>query len=276
MVRRGSDESTYSPSRPRSSSSYDSSEHEHSDQESTIIQPGSFTAPAFSRSPCMCANRGVWLCQPCGQGLRAADITYKRVWTWRSRYSTHIGGLGTGMGEGNQGQKCGRGDQCLAGKDLEVEIDCSAEQAAADEPLFHQRTHSQSSHLSSDNYGHSHLHTAHHDPSSTLTLAPSRRSSTDQSPGYFRQEIEGIGGVVKKKVKKRVRVGATVTEYEDERETGKYLEREAEGINRSWCGWCSRVVPGRDDIDNDDDDDDNDGDDVPRMKSRFTPSYPRD
>jgi len=61
-------------------------------------------------------------------------------------------------------------------------------------------------------------------------------------PGYLRQEIEGIGGVVKKKVKKKVRVGATVWEFDDERESGKYLEREGSGSQRSWCGWCSRVV----------------------------------
>jgi hypothetical protein len=34
-------------------------------------------------------------------------------------------------------------------------------------------------------------------------------------------------GVVKHKSKKRVNVGACVVEYEDERETGNYLERDA-------------------------------------------------
>ena len=66
-----------------------------------------------------------------------------------------------------------------------------------------------------------------------------------EKAGYLRQEIEGIGGVVKKKVKKRVRVGKTVREYEDEREKADYLEREAKGDKRSWCGWCSRVIPGK-------------------------------
>jgi hypothetical protein len=54
----------------------------------------------------------------------------------------------------------------------------------------------------------------------------------------------GIGGVVKKKVKKKVRTGATVWEFDDERESGKYLEREASSVQRSWCGWCNRVVMG--------------------------------
>ena len=65
------------------------------------------------------------------------------------------------------------------------------------------------------------------------------------TPGgsYHMQEIEGIGGVVKKKVKRRCRVGCVVKEYEDER-VGRngYLRREQEGTNRSWCSWCQRVV----------------------------------
>ena len=179
-----------------------------------------FTSTAFSREPCNC-DTSVWLCQTCGQGLRAADVNYKRVWTWRSRYSTHIGGLGTGIGEGNQGQKCGRDNECLAAKDHEVEIDCSADDI---------------DHLQSD---------------SSCPPMLERKASYDHEPGYFRQEIEGIGGVVKKKVKKRVRIGATVTEYDDERETGKYLERETQGLDRAWCSWCQRVVPGKRDLPSD-------------------------
>ncbi len=179
-----------------------------------------FTSAAILRGPCTCESRGVFLCAPCGQNLRAADTTYKRVWTWRSRYSTHIGGgLGTGLGEGNQGQKCGRGEDCLetGGKSVcWVEIDCP--EGKANEGLFE------------------------HEGG-----APSRIGTPDlvNKPGYFQQEIEGIGGVVKKKVKKRVKVGATVWEYDDERESGKYLDREAQGIARSWCGWCGRLCPGQ-------------------------------
>lgn len=181
-----------------------------------------FTSSAFLRNPCTCESRGVFLCSPCGQNLRAADTTYKRVWTWRSRYSTHIGGgLGTGLGEGNQGQKCGRGEDCLesGGKAVcWVEIDCSEGKA-------------HEGHREYDRLGSSRVST----PDS---------SSGSNKPGYLQQEIEGIGGVVKKKVKKRVKVGATVWEYEDERESGKYLEREATGAARSWCGWCGRVCLG--------------------------------
>lgn len=182
-----------------------------------------FTSPAFLRGPCTCASRGVYLCVPCGQSLRAADTTYKRVWTWRSRYSMHIGGgLGTGLGQGNQGQKCGRGEDCLenSGKAVcWVEIDCS-ENVARDQIREGEGDHA------------SHLATPDH---------------SSNKPGYFQQEIECIRGLVKKKVRRKVKVGETVWEFEDERVSGKYLDREAQGILRSWCGWCGRVCPGEKD-----------------------------
>ncbi|ERF70719.1 hypothetical protein EPUS_05071 [Endocarpon pusillum Z07020] len=182
----------------------------------TEAEPSSaFTAPAFEHSPCTCATRGVYLCQACGQSLRSADTTYQRVWTWRSRYSTHIGGLGTGMGEGDQGQKCGRGEDCLDAVESEVETDCSERPASL------------------------------YPSNSKATGSDSDRHIEERSAGYLRQEIEGIGGVVKKKVKQRVRIGATVWEHDDERASGKYLERESSGKERSWCGWCGRAVKGQ-------------------------------
>ena len=68
-------------------------------------------------------------------------------------------------------------------------------------------------------------------------------------PGYARQEIEGIGGVVKTKLVRIVRVGACVPEWEDERHgSGLVLGREVSGRARSWCGWCWRVIPGKRDL----------------------------
>jgi len=64
---------------------------------------------------------------------------------------------------------------------------------------------------------------------------------------YLTHEMEGIGGVVKKKVKKRIKVGCVVKEYEDERDNGSYLKREQGGANRSWCYWCLRIIPGNKD-----------------------------
>lgn len=68
-----------------------------------------------------------------------------------------------------------------------------------------------------------------------------------EKAGYLRQEMEGIGGIVRGKYKKMVRVGRTVKEYEDERDTAEYLGREARRECRSWCAWCDRVVLGKKD-----------------------------
>jgi hypothetical protein len=65
---------------------------------------------------------------------------------------------------------------------------------------------------------------------------------------YHAQEIEGIGGVLKVKHKKQVRVGECVKLCEDERDKAvQYLEREATGKFRSWCSWCERIVLGEKD-----------------------------
>ncbi|GAB7341657.1 hypothetical protein MBLNU457_g0005t1 [Dothideomycetes sp. NU457] len=147
--------------------------------------PDVFTYQAFARDPCTCAEH-VWICQDCGHSLRTDDVTYVRGWTWRKRYSTHLGGLGTGTEE-------------LAHDAMEAE---------------------------------------------KARLEGRSRSAT----GYFMQEIEGIGGVMKKKVKKRERVGRVVKEYEDEREYGNYLAREKDGVNRSWCWWCRRIILSKADL----------------------------
>lgn len=67
-------------------------------------------------------------------------------------------------------------------------------------------------------------------------------------PGYTRHEIEGIGGVTKKKLVKMVKVGACVPEWADEKSAGKFLIKEQDGKARSYCGWCWRIVPGVKDV----------------------------
>lgn len=186
----------------------------HSQETVSSFDLSSFTAPAFMRTPCSCGD-AVWLCYQCGHTIRREDTTYRRVWTWRTRYSTHLGGLGTGIGEGCQGVKCGRGESCLAAQEIELEVVSEAD----DDP---------------DGL-HNHGLLQHAGDNSMSTL-------DDEEPGYFRQEIVGIGGRFKQKVKKRVMVGACVPEYEDERDTGRYLDREEEGKYRGWCGWCWRVI----------------------------------
>ncbi|KZM24073.1 uncharacterized protein EKO05_0010264 [Ascochyta rabiei] len=177
--------------------------------------PRAFTAPAFERTPCNCDNV-VWLCAPCGKDLKSADTNYVRGWSWRTRYSHYLGGVGTGAGEGEQGVECGRGAECLGARIVEHEA-CEAETLAA-------------------------------------LAARDRRHNTPDSPerwrgtSYLVQEMEGIGGVLKVKHKKHTRVGECVKMYEDEREKSiQWLPKENAGKLRSWCSWCQRVVPGEKD-----------------------------
>ncbi|KAH9878275.1 hypothetical protein J1614_003492 [Plenodomus biglobosus] len=130
--------------------------------------PRAFTAPAFERAPCNCDNV-VWLCNPCGKDLKNADTMYVRGWSWRTRYSHYLGGVGTGAGEGNEGVECGRGNTCLGARIVEHET-CQQDILDA---------------LEKENANH---------PES-----PERWRGTS----YLAQEIEGIGGVLKVKHKKQ-------------------------------------------------------------------------
>lgn len=124
--------------------------------------------------------------------------------------------MGAGLGEGNEGVQCGRGANCLDGNEVvrEVEVDLD------DLPAF--------------------------DRSEELQRPCKRRTGS----GYSTSEIVGIGGNLKTKLKQMVKVGAIVKEYEDERATcSGFLKREQEGLNRSWCSWCDRVIPGKKDLD---------------------------
>lgn len=175
---------------------------------------------------CTCAAEGVWLCQPCGRSLRSTDATYESIWRWRTRYSALLGGLGTGIGEGDRGVECGRGKDCLAAREVESETDCDAEDARS---------------------VHSDQHLGSSPDSSGESLTGNAGSPHQMGPGYLRHEIEGIGGNIKKKLVTMVRVGACVPEFEDELTSGKWLIKEIEGRERSWCGWCCRVVRGEKD-----------------------------
>ncbi|KAF2726239.1 hypothetical protein K431DRAFT_324408 [Polychaeton citri CBS 116435] len=176
-----------------------------------------FTYPAFARLPCSC-EQNVWLCTPCGQSLRTDDTTYIRGWAWRSRYSV-CGGIGAGLGEGNEGVECGRDTNCLVAKEVFKEVECDQEELIAE--------------LGAE-------------------VGVSDIASIRELLGtsYLAQEIVGIGGRVKTKVRHRVLVGEAVKEYEDERATGRFLSREQAHTNRSWCFWCSRVIPSLRDLEN--------------------------
>ncbi|TVY55816.1 hypothetical protein LCER1_G005120 [Lachnellula cervina] len=189
-----------------------SSEHEHT---SSAIAP--LSGDNLRRAVCCCATDVVWLCQPCGRSLRSIDSEYESIWKWRTRYLPSLGGLGVGIGEGDRGVPCGRGGDCVAAREVEQEIDCDAEDAREID-------------------------------SNSRVVSPSSSPGSSLGPGYARHEIEGIGGVVKKKLVRMVKVGACVPEWGDEKEQGKFLVREIEGRARSWCGWCWRVIPGAKDV----------------------------
>ncbi|KAI2779726.1 hypothetical protein F4815DRAFT_471955 [Daldinia loculata] len=190
-------------------------------------------AEEMQQAICTCDTKGVWLCQPCGRSIRGADHDYKAIWKWRNQYGEVLGGLGTGIGEGDRGVICGREAACCGSKEREQETDCDAADAREQD----------------ENNGTLSPWTMPSPASSISGSPPSERRtpSPQLRPGYARHEIEGIGGVVKTKLVRIVRVGACVPEWEDEKNKGEILGREVSGRSRSWCGWCWRVIPGKKD-----------------------------
>lgn len=184
-----------------------------------------------------------------------------RIWRWRSHYGEVLGGLGTGIGDGDRGVICGREKDCCAAKEVEQEVDCDAADAkdgdfASWADLMSVSPGSPSSpgppSIHHTNGGGGNSSTGHSGNPLDAVLEDFRHERTPSPQlrsGYQRHEIEGIGGVVKRKLVRMVRVGACVPEWKDERGVGKRaLSREMEGDTRSWCGWCWRVVPGQHDI----------------------------
>ncbi|KAF2434727.1 hypothetical protein EJ08DRAFT_626818 [Tothia fuscella] len=179
-------------------------------------QMRAFTASAFARDPCCCLDT-VWLCQECGHTLKKKDDAYVGVWEWRSNYTTFLGGIGTGIGEGNEGEQCGRKERCLAAKMIEQESACDAETIRAEA-----------------------------EKAEKVAFEGTGRSW--QGSSFDVQEMEGLGGVMKRKIKKLQLIGASVAVGDDGRDgKSKYLEREMQGKQRSWCAWCDRVVPSKKD-----------------------------
>lgn len=176
-----------------------------------------------------------------------------------------MGGLGTGIGDADRGVECARKSECFKGKYIEQETDCDAEDAREAEEFALGSTPSgqspQALYAGSSSWGSQSslqslqslsVHSSTPPPGwpDSVTAAVNRRTpSPALGPGYARHEIEGIGGIVKRKRVKMVRVGACVPEYSDERNKGEILGREVSGRVRSWCDWCSRVIPGKKDED---------------------------
>ena len=166
------------------------------------------------RSPCVCTD-APYFCSQDGVALSSADTEYRRTWTWRTHYSTYLGGVGTGIGQGNEAVKCARTFFCLGAQIVDVDLECPSSFKGG--------------------------------PGLQGIAVDAPEHAGDEA-GYWSQEIEGIGGIVKKKVRTRIKVGAPVREWEDEREGGQLLGREISGKERSWCAWCDRVVPGKADF----------------------------
>ncbi|TGJ79075.1 hypothetical protein E0Z10_g9696 [Xylaria hypoxylon] len=219
-------------------------------------------ADEMQRATCTCQSDRVWLCHPCGRNILGADQDYRSIWRWRNQYGEVLGGIG--MGEGDRGVICGREASCLGGKEVAEETDCDAADAREQLSLNHSSPASTPSPSSSFTSG-SPLSTGsvgfsaggsenggHRTPSPlhSHSIGLVSGSGSCLRPGYARQEIEGIGGVVKTKLVRMMRVGACVPEWEDEKNKGQILEREVSGGRRSWCGWCSRVIPGAKDNSN--------------------------
>ncbi|KAH7325788.1 hypothetical protein B0I35DRAFT_474523 [Stachybotrys elegans] len=214
------------------------------------------TSDIVQSAICRCDTDGVWLCQPCGRSIRAADHEYRSIWRWRDHYGEVLGGLGTGIGDGDRGVICGRDEQCCAAKEREQETDCDAEDAKDNSVALWSPEHPSPPAATNTPppgvgypFGSPAAQTASLESLGVTdeSLASLSRTPTPQlGPGYERHEIEGIGGVVKRKLVRMVRVGACVPEWEDEKGGGgRILGREVRGEARSWCGWCWRVIPGR-------------------------------
>ncbi|KAK0720787.1 hypothetical protein B0H67DRAFT_577323 [Lasiosphaeris hirsuta] len=196
----------------------------------------------MERAICQCdSSLGVWLCQPCGRTIRSRDNEYRSIWKWRNTYTEQLGGLGTGIGDGDRGVPCGRETECSAAREREQQTDCDAEDAREADSYL--------SAVAAGSGGSSSAGSPNISANAAAGGSPvlGRRTPSPQlGPGYERHEIEGIGGVMKKKKLRMVRIGACVPEWEDERVRGEIMGREVQG-RRSWCGWCWRVIPGKKD-----------------------------
>ena len=211
-----------------------------------------------------------------------------RIWRWRNQYGEVLGGTGIGEGDrgvicGREAACLGAREvaeetDCDAADAREQEHQLSLQHhhyssspASTPSPSSSFTTSSPLStssgsasgsdyshslgnrtpsppHYSQYSHSHSHSHSHPHAHSHSIGFAVSNCSAPILRPGYARHEIEGIGGVVKTKLVRMMRVGACVPEWEDERNGGsgggRILEREVSGRKRSFCGWCWRVIPG--------------------------------
>jgi hypothetical protein len=206
--------------------------------------------PALTSPVCTCAEE-VYLCQSCGHKAGSTDMQYRSLLAWRARYGSTMGGLGIGAcaPAATEGMQCARGPECLAAREVEVEV------AAGDESV-EGGANQQGGNLATNysQYLVPHIRSRAPTKNSDADL-PHTTSLQDVQAGYFRQEAEGIGGVLRAKTTRRVRVGAPVEEEPEPLEPSpsgglqaSIEEKEGTGKYRSWCGWCERVIRSKEDI----------------------------
>lgn len=160
--------------------------------------------------------------------------------------------------------ECWRKNECCNSKYIEHETDCDAADAREAEDLLAQGHSAGSSpttlslYSGAHSWSSSHSNLSLHSNASTPGLldpgsasATTRTPSPAFGPGYARHEVEGIGNKIKSVKKTMVKVGGGVPDWGDEKASGQCLRREITGQTRSWCGWCSRVIPGKKDLEAD-------------------------
>lgn len=130
-----------------------------------------------------------------------------------------------GVTDAERGIPCGREANCLAAVEKEVEIDSAGERTPSPFPSA----------------------TASSSASASTSASPLPFLSDLDEPrsGYNVHEYKGAGGRVTNKTVVGIRVGRSVPEWHDEKASRRILGREVDGLVRSWCGWCWRVIPGR-------------------------------
>ena len=162
------------------------------------------------------------------------DAEYQNTPTALARYFAMKSGTGTGTSAWEYEAKtepkaltpwpelylrCWRAKHCLAAKVVEVEVEIDVEVEAE-----RQRQLQRAVNQGINNLG--------------QQQQIQQRYRANAWPGFAWQEMEGVGGVMKGKKKVKVGVGSWVAA------TAPAAGQDPDAA-RNWCGWCERVVLGR-------------------------------
>lgn len=185
------------------------------------------TPPSLPHSPlfCTCAV-AVYLCQPCGASSAERDAVYLNTRTVLARYGVMKSGRwGTGIDHDTTGGHADAVHQHGTPLWPEESVRCwrGSRCLAAKEVEVEVEVEAQGA---------------------------QDRGNAGHSAGYWYQEIEGVGGVMKAKRRVKLGVGDWVKgggEPQRGGSSGRHHAALDPDEARSWCGWCERVVLGRKD-----------------------------